>query len=158
MFRELVRKKQALSSEECVEILKKEPRGVLSVLGDDGYPYGMPLDHWYCEEDGRLYFHSGKKGHKMDAMARCDKVSYCVYDQGIIPDGDWAPYIRSVIVFGRAQMITDYEEIIRISRRLSLKYTQDLEYIEYEVQHSGPATAVFAIAPEHISGKIVHEK
>ena len=101
MFRELSRKKQALSREECLQILIRQPRGVLSVLGDDGYPYGMPMDHWYCEEDGCLYFHSGKKGHKMDAMARYDKVSYCVYDQGEYREGDWAPYIRSVIVFGR---------------------------------------------------------
>lgn len=158
VFRELVRQKQALTREECIEILKREPRGVLSVLGDDGYPYGMPMDHWYNPEDGCLYFHSGKAGHKMDAMARCDKVSYCVHDQGEHREGDWALYIRSVVVFGRVRMITDYDEIIRISRLLSLKYTNDMEYIEYEVQHAGPRTAVFVLAPEFMTGKLVHEK
>ena len=68
MFRELTRKKQALLREECLELLRREKRGVLSVQGDGGYPYGMPLDHWYCEEDGCLYFHSGKSGHKLDAL------------------------------------------------------------------------------------------
>ncbi|MBP3901898.1 MAG: pyridoxamine 5'-phosphate oxidase family protein, partial [Blautia sp.] len=82
MFREMMRIKQQLSQEECIEILKKEPRGVLSVLGDDGYPYGMPINQYYCEEDGKIYFHSGKKGHKVDAIKRCDKASFCVYDQG----------------------------------------------------------------------------
>ncbi|MBQ1924267.1 MAG: pyridoxamine 5'-phosphate oxidase family protein, partial [Lachnospiraceae bacterium] len=75
MFRELVRKKQALSAEECIKILKEEPRGVLSVQGDDGYPYGTPLNHWYCGDDGHLYFHSGMSGHRIDALKRCDKVS-----------------------------------------------------------------------------------
>lgn len=82
MFRELVRKKQQISQEECIEILKNEKRGVLSVHGDDGYPYGMPLNHYYCEEDGRLYFHSGMMGHKVDSLRQNNKVSYCVYDKG----------------------------------------------------------------------------
>ena len=75
MFRELVRKNQQLSQEECVSILKSELRGVLSVIGDDGYPYGVPMDHWYCEENGKIYFHSGKNGHKIDAIKNSNKVS-----------------------------------------------------------------------------------
>ena len=63
MFREMLRKKQLLTQEECLAILKNEPRGVLSVLGDDGYPYGMPMNHFYCEADGKIYFHGGRKGH-----------------------------------------------------------------------------------------------
>lgn len=54
MFREMRRFKQQIPNEECIEILKNEPRGVLSVLGDDGYPYGVPLDHWYSESDGLI--------------------------------------------------------------------------------------------------------
>ena len=66
MFREMVRKKQQLPMEEALELLKNAPRGILSVLGDNGYPYGVPIDHWYNEEDGKIYFHSGKEGHKID--------------------------------------------------------------------------------------------
>ena len=158
MFREVARKKQALSREACIQILQEAPRGVLSVLGDDGYPYGMPLNHWYCPEDGRLYFHSGKTGHKMDALARCNKASYCVMDAGEKREGDWALYFRSVIAFGTVYMITDYDTIIAISRRLSLKFTQDLAYIEDEISRSGPRTAMFALEIEHLTGKLVHEK
>lgn len=68
MFRPMHRKNQAISPEDCLQLLKQEKRGVLSVLGDEGYPYGMPLNHWYCEEDGKLYFHSGMTGHKIDAI------------------------------------------------------------------------------------------
>ncbi len=61
MFREMLRKKQQLTDAECIEILKVQLRGVLSVLGDDDYPYGMPINHYYCEADGKLYFHGGKR-------------------------------------------------------------------------------------------------
>lgn len=74
MFREVARKKQIIPREECIELLINEPRGVLSVLGDDEYPYGMPMNHYYCEEDGKIYFHGGKKGHKIDAISRHDKA------------------------------------------------------------------------------------
>lgn len=66
MFRPMRRWKQQLSDEDCIAILKNEPRGILSVLGDDGYPYGIPMNHWYCEADGKLYFHGAKTGHKIE--------------------------------------------------------------------------------------------
>ena len=59
---------QQLPMEDCIQILKQETRGVLSVLGDDDYPYGMPMNHWYNEEDGKIYFHCGKTGHRLDAL------------------------------------------------------------------------------------------
>ena len=157
MFREMLRKKQQLSDEKCIEILKQEPRGVLSVIGDDDYPYGMPLNHFYCESDGKLYFHSGKKGHKIDAMTRRDKASFCVYDQGFRREGEWALNIRSVIVFGRIEIITDPEKICEIARLLSYKFTDDEKYIEDEIKKSGSRTFMFALVPEHITGKLVNE-
>lgn len=157
MFRELVRKKQALTAEECIKILKEEPRGVLSVQGDDGYPYGTPLNHWYCEDNGHLYFHSGMSGHRIDALKKCDKVSFCVYDQGFRKEGDWALYIKSVIVFGRMRQVEDHEEAMEICRKLSCKYTSDGEYVRREILHAGPRTLVYELIPEHMTGKLVHE-
>ena len=157
MFREMLRKKQQITNEECIKILKEEPRGVLSVIGDDGYPYGMPINHYYCEEDGKLYFHSGMKGHKIDAITRCDKASYCVYDSGYRREGEWALNIRSVIVFGRIEIIEDREKVYMIARRLSCKFTDDEEYIEKEIKHAGPRTLMFALVPEHMTGKLVNE-
>ncbi len=157
MFREMLRSKQALPEAECIDILKSQLRGVLSVLGDDGYPYGMPINHFYCGEDGKLYFHGGKKGHKIDAMRRCDKASFCVYDEGFRRDGEWALNIKSVIVFGRIEFVEDREKVYRISEELSRKFTDDDEYIRREIERSGPGTLMFALVPEHISGKIVNE-
>lgn len=156
MFRDMLRKKQALSEKECIEILKNEPRGVLSVLGDDDYPYGTPIDHWYCEDDGKIYFHSNPHGHRVDAMKRHDKASLCVYDEGYREEGDWALNIKSVIVFGRLTIVEDHEEALDICRRLSYKYTDDEEYIQSELKNSSNVL-VFALVPEHMTGKLVNE-
>lgn len=157
MFREIKRIKQKLSDAECVEILKEEKRGVLSVQGDDGYPYGLPINHYYNEADGCLYFHSGKVGHKIDAIRRCDKASFCAYDQGFRKDGEWALNIKSVIVFGRIEIIEDQETIYDISRKLSYKFTWDEAYIDQEIARSGPRTLMFRLRPEHMTGKLVNE-
>ena len=87
MFRGMRRFKQELTQEECINVLINEPRGILSVLGDEGYPYGMVMNHWYYTEDGKLYFHCAKEGHKIDAIKSCDKVSYCVHDEGFRKEG-----------------------------------------------------------------------
>lgn len=157
MFREIVRKNKSLSRTECIEILKYEKRGVLSVIGDEGYPYGMPLNHFYNEEDGKIYFHSGKTGHRIDALRECNKASFCVYDSGKRDEGEWAFNFRSVIVFGRVEFIEDHDKAIEISRRLSYKFTDDKEYIEKEIRGFGDKVLVFALVPEHITGKRVKE-
>ncbi len=157
MFREVTRGKQQLPQTECAEILKAEKRGVLSVLGDDGYPYGMPMNHWYCEEDGKLYFHSGLKGHRSDAMRACDKASFCVYDAGYRREGEWALNIRSVIVFGRLQVVENEEKALEFIRRLSDKFTDDTDYVEREIGEALDHTLIFSLTPEHITGKLVNE-
>lgn len=157
MFREMIRKKQQLSCEDCIHILKTEPRGVLSLLGDNGYPYGLPMDHWYNAADGCIYFHCGKRGHKIDAIRSCDKASFCICDQGFRREGEWALNIKSVIVFGRIQILEDHQQAIEMVRQLSYKYTQDTEFIEREIIESGKNTLVFRLVPEHITGKLVNE-
>ena len=157
MFREVARKKQALTPEQIIEILKAEKRGVLSVQGDNGYPYGLPMNFWYNEENGYIYFHSGKKGHKTDAISADNKVSFCVYDEGYKKDGEWSLNISSVIVFGRMHTVVDSEKAIEIYRKMSLKYTSDIEYIDSEIQKFAKDTVCYELQPEHITGKIVNE-
>ena len=157
MFREITRKKQALPMEKIIEILDTEKRGVLSVLGDDGYPYGMPMNYWYNKENGYLYFHSGKKGHKVESLAANNKVSFCVYDSGYKNEGEWALNISSVIVFGRVHIVEEHEDAMKICKEMSLKYTPDLAYIEEEIQKFGDVTLCYELRPEHMTGKIVNE-
>lgn len=157
MFRELQRKNKQISMEECIELLKKETRGVLSVLGDGDYPYGMPMNHWYNEEDGKIYFHCGKSGHRLDALRKCNKVSFCTYDSGYREEGDWALHVKSVIVFGTIEIIDDMDTIADIARKLSYKFTQDEEYIRTEIEKYAKATLLLQLTPEHICGKQITE-
>ena len=157
MFRELLRKNKQLSQEECIDVLKNETRGVLSVLGDGGYPYGMPMNHWYDEKTGKIYFHSGKIGHRSDALKNNSKVSFCTYDQGYRKDGEWALNVRSVIVFGKIKLIDDYDTIADITTKLSHKFTQDEEYIRREIELYAHKTQLLELSPEHICGKHVNE-
>ena len=157
MFRPMRRFKQQISEAECIRILKEQPRGVLSLIGDDGYPYGIPLDHWYCEEDGKLYFHGAKEGHKIDAIASCDKVSYCVMDEGFRKEGEWALNINSVIVFGRISLVTDSEKAKLICTNITRKFTDDEEYLAHELEHAFPRVQCLELTPEHMTGKLVNE-
>ena len=157
MFREMIRKNRQLSEEECIEILKNEKRGVISVLGDDDYPYGTPMNHFYNEEDGNVYFHCGNIGHRLEALRRHDKASFCVFDEGVRQDGDWALTIRSVIVFGLIEIIDDMDTIADITTKLSRKFTDDEAYIQKEVKDHGKRTLLLKLSVEHMCGKKVHE-
>ncbi len=156
-FRPLVRKNKELPLEDCLELLRTEKRGVLSVLGDGGYPYGTPMNHFYNDEDGKLYFHCGKIGHRLDSLRANDKVSFCCIEQGTPIPGSWALQVKSVIAFGRIEIIDDREKVYNIAARLSHKFTDDEEYIAEEIRRSGPGTLLLAMTIDHICGKIVKE-
>ena len=157
MFRKMRRSPQALSREEIADLLRTETRGVMSVQGDDGYPYGFPINHYYDEEANKLYFHGANFGHRVDAVKKDPKVSYCVFGQEYQVEGDWAKYVKSVIVFGKAELIEDQEEIIKWSRALCDKFPCTKEYIETEIEKDAKRTLCFAINIEDINGKLVHE-
>ena len=158
MFRELVRKNKKLTMEECVHVLKTEKRGVLSVNGDDGYPYGMPMNHWYNEEDGKIYFHCGnQKGHRLDALKKDSKVSFCTYDEGYRKPGEWPLNVKSVIVFGRIEIVNDMDRIVDITTKLSHKFIQDDEHIKTEIAQHAHRTLLLVLTPGHICGKLVEE-
>ena len=159
MFRPMRRFKQQISEEECIRILQEEKRGILSMHGEDGYPYGIPMNHWYNPENGKLYFHCAKTGHKLDAIRKNDKVSYCVYDQGFRKDGDWALNIRSVVVFCRARIVDDAEDDLRrrIAVGLCRKFTDDEAFLQKELVNAMPRAAFLELTPDHMTGKLVNE-
>ena len=157
MFREMRRFKQQISEDECVRILREQPRGVLSMLGDDGYPYGIPLDRWYSEVDNKLFFHCAKVGHKIDVITAYDKVSYCVMDEGFRKDGEWALNIKSVIVFGRIRIVEDEEKKREICTNLVRKFTDDEAYLRKELANAFPRVNCLELVIEHMTGKLVTE-
>ena len=157
MFREMRRFKQQISNEECIRILKEQPRGVLSLIGDNGYPYGIPIDHWYSEEDGKIYFHGAREGHKIDAIRSCDKACYTVMDQGFRKEGEWALNINSVVVFGTIRFVEDQEKAKLICSELCRKFTDDEAYLQHELEHAFPRVLCLELTPEHMTGKLVNE-
>lgn len=156
MFRKMRRHKQEIPEEECVEILKNEPRGVLALLGDYEYPYALPMSHVYV--DGKIYFHGAKEGHKNDAVKNSSKVSYCVMDRGVKQKDSWWYTFKSVIVFGKIRILTDDDEKIDKLTYLGNKFFPTPEETENEINRMLDKTEVFEITIEHISGKIVREK
>ena len=158
MFREMRRLKQAMTEEECIAVLKESKRGVLSVIGDDGYPYGTYINHYYDPESGKLYFHGGKVGHRIDAFRKDNKASFTCIDDGVQLEGEWFLRFQSVVVFGHIEEVKDREETYRLARLLSYKFTTDEAYIDHEIQHDGPGTLMYALVPEHITGKHIKEQ
>lgn len=157
MFRPMRRFRQQVSEEACAEVLKEQWRGVLSVLGDGGYPYGVPVDFFYDEEKGEIYFHGAKEGHKIDAIRACDKVSFCVWNEGFIKQGEWALNITSVIAFGKIRIVEDESERTRILRQIGLKYYPDRESAEKVLRDAGHRAICLALKIEHMTGKLVKE-
>lgn len=153
MFREMRRKKQVLSPEENIAVLNRGTSGVLAVSGDDGYPYAVPLSYVY--HDNTLFFHCAKTGHKLDAIARNEKVSFCVIDKDDIVSAEYTTCFRSVIVFGRARVLTDDTERRRALGILAKKYSPDQgDGRHNQVIHKEfGAVCVVALTVEHLSGK-----
>lgn len=158
MFRPMRRFKQQLTQEECVEILSTEVRGVLSVLGDDDYPYGIPIDFYYNQQENKIYFHGAKEGHKIDSIKKYNKVSFCVYDKGYKKEDHWALYFKSVIVFGKIKIVEDFNKAVEICRNLSLKFTKDTSEIDIMIEKYAKNVMCLELTCEHITGKRVTEK
>lgn len=158
MFREMRRKKKEITATAAKHLLTIERRGVLAVNGDEGYPYAIPVNYLYCEDEGKIYFHGARAGHKVDAIKRSDKICFTVFGNESVKDEAWAPYVQSAVVFGRCKLIADQEEAISLVRKLATKYYPDARLVEEEVVASGRAVQMFEITIEHISGKEIQEK
>lgn len=159
MFREMRRFNQLVSDDECKRILKDEKRAAFSVIGDNGYPYTIPINFFYDENDNKIYFHCAKEGHKIDSINRCDKVCFTVWNQGFKKSGCWEWNVTSVIIFGRAKFVTDKDDIDKHLRMFAAKYYPTSEEIEKEMKSpAANAVQMFAIEIEHMTGKLINEK
>lgn len=158
MFRPSRRKKNMISDEEAKKLLLQEKRAVLSVNGDDGYPFAFPINYFYEPESGKIYFHGAKAGHKVDSLKKDDKVCFTVYGNEHYEEGDWAPYLQSVVVFGRCRMIDDIQITEAKVRELAERYYPTQEEIDAEIAADLRAVQLYEITIEHMSGKQIHEK
>lgn len=156
MFRKMRRFKQQIPTGDCFKILESAPRGVLAVLGDEGYPYSVPLNFVY--DGGKIYFHTAFTGHKIDAIKNYDKASFCVLDEGYQNPGEWWHYFRSVIVFGKVRIMDDRDEINEKLRLLGIKYIPTKAELDYEMEHNAQHASMIELTIEHITGKRVEER
>lgn len=151
MFREMRRIKQLLSMEETEAVMNRCTNGVMACIGDEGYPYAVPLSYVYY--NGKIYFHSAKAGHKVDAILKNPKVSFTVIDEDTIVSKEYTSYFRSAIAFGKARITegTEYQEAFRA---LVEKYSGDQPEEEKQNKISKCDQAyIIAIDIEHITGK-----
>jgi len=153
MFREMRRKRQALSTETMAAVLHKGTSGVLALSGDDDYPYAVPISYVY--DGNKIYFHCAKSGHKLDAIQRNAKASFCVVDQDQIVPEEYTTYFRSVIVFGQIRVLTDDNEKRASIEKLAVKYApMDTETGRRDaIEREWKPLCMLEMNIEHMTGK-----
>lgn len=153
MFREMRRKKQALPPEECAAVLRRGTSGVLALEGDCGYPYAVPISYVYDGE--KLYFHSARTGHKLDAIRHNPKASFCVIDQDQVVPEEYTTYFRSVVVFGRMRVLEDEQEKREAIEKLAIKYApkDSPENRRRAIDREWEPLCMLEMTVEHLSGK-----
>ena len=154
MFRPMRRGRQAMNEEECAAVLQRRTSGVLALSGDDEYPYAVPMSYVY--EGGKLYFHCAKEGHKLDAIRRSSKASFCVIDQDEVIAQEYTTNYRSVIVFGRIRVMEDGPEKDAAIMALAKKYSPELGEENYRsaIDLSRNSLCMLEMTTDHISGKM----
>jgi len=151
-FRNMRRKRQQLSEAESIGILQKATSGTLALLGDNGYPYAVPISYVYHE--GKLYFHSALSGHKVDAIRQCDKASFCVIEQDDVQPKKYTTFFRSVIAFGRIHVIEDEAVKLSTARMLGNRYNpNDDESLKKEIENGLSRMLMIRFDIEHLTGK-----
>lgn len=153
MFREMRRYKQQLTMEECKQLLQKNTSGVLSLIGDQGYPYGVPLS--YVLSDDKIYFHCAKEGHKIDAITKDEKASFCVIAADEVIPERYTTCYQSVIVFGKIRILTEEAEKRIAIEKLAVRYSPNESEIsrQEEIEKFWQRLCMLELRIEHITGK-----
>lgn len=151
MFREMRRKRQELPAGESIAILERMTNGVLALYGDEGYPYAVPVSYVYA--DGKIYFHSAVKGHKVDAIMRNEHVSFCAVERDDVRPNEFTTYFRSVVVFGKARILTEEAEKSAALSLLADKYSPGEPGKDAEIAKGFKHLLMIEIVIEHITGK-----
>lgn len=151
-FRKMRRFRQQLNREECETILTETTSGTLALLGDEGYPYAVPLSHVYAY--GRIYFHSAKSGHKIESIKKYDKASYCVIAADNVRPSEYTTYFRSVIAFGKIHITESEDERTMAAILLGEKYNPgDSIGLRKEMEKGLSHMLILRFDIEHLSGK-----
>ena len=158
MFRQMRRIKQELPLEEAKKLLKKNKRGVLSFNGDNSYPYSIPINYLYDTEENKLYFHGSKVGYKVDCIKNNKKSCFVTYGDEELSDNGWSFFLKSVIIFGKIEIIEDRELAAEKLKELASRYYPSLQEVDDAIETSFKNVLVYSMDIEHITCKKVHEK
>ncbi len=152
MFHPMRRRDRELAVPEAWELLRRAEWGVLSTLGEDGWPYGVPVNHVVVE--GCIYIHCAQVGHKLENLAFESKVSYCTVASSEVQPAELSTDFESAVVFGRAELVAEDAEKRQALEALLARFAPQhpAEGAEAMRKEYG-RTAVIRIAPEHVTGK-----
>jgi len=147
----LRRKDRGLDIDETLAILKHGEYGIVSSVGADGQPYGVPVS--YVIHENCIDFHSATEGHKLTNFQACDRVSFCVVGKTCILPEKFSTEHESVIVFGKISERTGMAKAKSL-QALVAKYSPDfIESGDTYIAATLDRTRVFSISLDHISGK-----
>ena len=155
MFRKIRKIKNEIDKDAVDSLLHSCRRGVLSMNGEDGYPYAIPVNYYYDEANQKIYFHGAKAGYKVDCLNSCDKVCFTVFGNESIKDLEWAPYVQSVVVFGRCRLVDTNNEVLKT---FMMKYYPSVDLVDKVIKEDSKFVQMYEISIEHKSGKQVQEK
>src|SRR5215471_12685715 len=107
--RDLIR----MSDTELREYLSTSRTMTIVSIGPGGYPHPMPM--WYSvDDDGTVRMTTFRKSQKVRNLERDPRVSLLVESGG----GDYSQ-LRGVVIYGKAQVVDDFEEVMKTLRRVS---------------------------------------
>jgi nitroimidazol reductase NimA-like FMN-containing flavoprotein (pyridoxamine 5'-phosphate oxidase superfamily) len=151
VFKEMRRNDKMLTNEEMLEIMNTAQYGVMSTIGEDGFPYGVPVSFVYNE--GAIYFHAALVGHKLENIAYNSKVSFCVIeDVSLMPEA-FNTKFKSVIAFGEVTEVEDDKKEDALVLFLH-KFSKDFipSGMEY-IKNAAAKAKVFKIEVQHMTAK-----
>lgn len=158
MFRQMRRIKQELPLEEAKKLLMKNKRGVISFNGEDEYPYSLPINYLYDVEENKLYFHGAKTGYKLNCIKNNNKSCFVTYGDEELSDNGWSYYLKSVVAFGKIEIVEDRELAAKKLKELASRYYPSLQEVDDAIERSFKNVLVYSMDIEHITCKKVHEK
>ncbi|MGM0446370.1 MAG: pyridoxamine 5'-phosphate oxidase family protein [Bacillota bacterium] len=151
MFKKMRRDEKKLSEKKVYDILKTTEYGILSTVGENGYPYGVPVN--YIILNKKIYFHCAKDGHKLDNIRFNNRVSFSVVNKYELVPNNFTSKYESVIVFGKAKFVD--KEIKREALRGFIdKFSPSFKEKGYKyVDNALDKTEIVEITIEDIKGK-----
>ena len=129
----------------------------MAVNRDNNYPYAVPVNYLYDEENNKIYFHGSRSGHKIDSIKICNKVCFTVFGNETVKE-ELASFLQSVVIFGRCYLIEEQSVVTDLLKKFAMKFYPNESMVDEEIAHAGRAAQIFEIDIEHLSGKEIQEK